>query len=221
MVNVCIIPARGGSKGIPHKNIKLLNDRPLIYYSICAAQQSKKFDCITVSSDSQKICDLAQSYGAQTRRRPACLAVDWVHSVHVVLDCIKFYGLKGTDLICMLLPTAPLRVGRDIIGAVESFNPNRYDSLVSVCEFNGVMSSFRFVEKDILIPVVSTNNFENQRQDSKTIYEVNGSIYISTVKNLIDNKSFHKGKVQPFIMERERSIDINDKYDWKIAEALI
>ena len=217
-MNSVIVPARSGSKGIPRKNIKMLNGKPLIAYSILAAHESKVFDKIIVSTEDIEIAEVAKQYGAETRDRPNELAADHVHSVHVVLDCIEHYKMEPDDLVCMLLPTSPFRTSEDIYKSVDLLH--ECDSVISVVKCDHTISSFRTLSKGQLCPIVSVENYEAQRQGSE-LYEVNGSIYVSTAANLKINKSFHKGHIVPYIMSKERSIDINDLFDWNMAELLM
>lgn len=218
----CIIPARKGSKGIPNKNIKLLKGKPLIQHTIDAALNSKKFDDIITTSDGDEILDIAKSLNSNIRKRPAELASDSIHAIYAILDCIEYFKMKDDDLVCMLLATSPLRTCEDLIGAVESFNPSKYNSLISVYKSDKGATSYRYIEQNTLVPIIGKiEHFEIQRQEAKPVYEVNGSIYISTAGNLRVNKSFHKGITQPFIMTVEHSLDINNEWDWKLAEKLI
>lgn len=223
MTNVCVIPARGNSKGIINKNIRLLGGKPLIYYSMSAAKKSECFDHIILSTEDITIQHIASVFGGiSISHRPAHLSRDNIHSIHVVIDCItNFLKFDGSDAVCMLLPTSPLRTAEDIKYAMSIFDCKKYDSLVGVCPSGSVMSSFRYINNDHLVPCVKTEYFENQRQEVDTVYKVNGAMYISTVKNIIDKKSFHIGKIQPYVMSEEKSVDINTEHDLKIAEALI
>ena len=135
-MNVAIIPARGGSKGIKYKNIKLLCGRPLLYYTLDAALYSDKFERIIVSSEDDEILGVAEDYGAglEMRKRPEEYAQDHVHSIWAVLDCIGQYDFENEDTVCMLLPTSPFRTEDDIIGALELFDCSECNSVVSVAK---------------------------------------------------------------------------------------
>lgn len=220
----CIIVARGGSKGIPRKNIRLFNGRPLIYYSISASIGSGVFDRVMVSSEDAEIQEIAKSFGADIRERPMELATDDIHAIHAVIDCMDYVGAKNQDLVCMLLPTSPLRTTKDIKSAIDLFEPNVYNSMVSVCKSDKGASSYRHlnINDDSIEPIIGkVDCFEVQRQMARKVYEVNGSIYISTAENLNKYKSFHSGKIQPFVMCNSHSVDINNEWDWKLAELIM
>lgn len=220
MKNIAIIPARGGSKGIYKKNIKNLCGRPLIAWTIEAAKKSKCFDDVVVSTDDDEIIEISSFYGANCVFRTKELAQDGVHSVNVVIDYLN--KVKGFDNVCMLLPTSPLRTHLDIIGAVNLFGVGSCDSVISVCKINKGVSSFRKLkEYGYIEPLINVDNFEKQRQDfNEILFEVNGSIYVSSCNNILLNKSFHVGKIKPFVMDSINSIDINDNNDFYIAESL-
>lgn len=220
MSNYCIVPARGSSKGIPRKNLRSFSGQPLFWHSINAARESLKFDSIIVSSEDTEILNRARDYGSDIRDRPKHLSQDHIHSIHVVLDCIDYFKLKQEDLVCMLLPTSPLRKYYNVAHAVDLFSDSTHDSLVGVCIYDATISGLRYIKDDRLDPISVLDNFEKQRQDEQ-VYKVNGAIYISSVRNLIEKRSFHQGRVLPFVMSKEDSIDINDEVDWKIAESLI
>ena len=135
----------------------------------------------------------------------------------VILECIQ--DMEEEDNIAMLLPTSPLRQPRDITSALEIFKD--CNSVISVTEYNKPVSCLRYIVDDFITPIVQTDCFEIQRQDIKKVYEVNGSIYISSVGNLKVNKSFHIGKVKPYIMDKLHSVDINTMEDFKLAEGLL
>jgi len=223
-INIAIIPARGGSKGIPRKNIKQLAGKPLVAWSIEASKESKYIDKVVVSTEDSEISDVALKYGADVYDRPKDLAGDSVHSVYVVLDYLSYCKKEGIiiDRVSMILPTSPIRTATDIDGAFDIFNKYVCDSVVSVCKYDKPISSLRKKSGFLLEPVVSVGCFETQRQDIKQqLFEVNGSIYISTPEHLDKTKSFHKGNVCPYIMGKINSIDINKIEDFEIAEAIL
>lgn len=222
-MDICIIPARGGSKGILKKNIKTLNGQPLIYWTIKAAIESNCFDDVIISTDDADIVSVSNKFDVKIHHRSAKNSTDNVHSIFAILECIDW--LEKTKYSCnsisMLLPTSPLRKSEDIVEAFSIFKTNDCDSVVSVVKYDKVLSSIRAMDDDYLFPVVETNSFEKQRQDINQLYEVNGSIFISTSKNLKKTKSFHKGNVKPYIMSKLRSIDINSLEDFIIAENIM
>lgn len=216
-----IIPARGGSKGIPRKNIKLLGGKPLIAYSIEAAKESGCFEHVIVSTEDAEIVEVSRQYGAEVKDRPAELATDHVHSVYTVLDCIQHYNMAPDDVVCMLLPTSPFRTAEDINNAVKLLDKS-CNSVVSVVKCDHTVSSFRYINTyhKLMDPIVEVENYEAQRQGSD-LYEVNGSIYVSTAISMTSNRSFHRARIKPYIMSKAHSLDINDEWDWLLANLLM
>jgi len=220
--NICIIPARIGSKGIYKKNIKNFCGKPLVVWSIEHALGSKYIDKVVVSTDSDEIEEIAIRNGAEVYRRSEKNALDEVHAVHAVLECLDFYECVGENVnyITMLLPTSPLRKSKYIDEAFELLI--NCDSVISVSGFEKPISSLRFINNNnIANPIVSVDCFEIQRQEvKKKLYEVNGSIYISTSYHLKKEISFHRGSIRAYIMPVNDSVDINTCENWELAEAL-
>lgn len=226
MTNMCVIPARGGSKSIERKNIRMLAGKPLMVWTIEAALKSIKVDRVVVSTEDDEIAHIAQEAGAEVHNRSWENAQDHVHAIHSVLECLKFYEEQGIIIenIGMLLATSPLRGSTDIDSAfslLELFDD--YDSVVSVSEFDKPISSLRKLDSNgVMSPVVSVDNFEVQRQEIKEpIYVVNGSIFVSNTEHLKRAKSFHRGRVRAYKMDKHISVDINDMSDWAMAEAIL
>lgn len=225
MTNVCIIPARGGSKGIERKNIKELAGKPLLAWSIEAALKARSADKVIVSTEDKEIARVAQEYGAEVHWRSQENAKDSVHAVHAVLECLNFYEKQGIIIegVAMILATSPLRTHLDIDASFALLRQRSCDSVVSVSKFDKPISSLRRINGDgIMEPIIKTNFFEVQRQDIiEPLFLVNGSIFVSTAKHLKSTKSFHEGKIVPYIMNKKMSIDINDSTDWDMTEAMI
>jgi len=216
-----IIPARGSSKGIPRKNLYFVAGKPLLYYTIKAALDAKVFDEVTVSSESDEILSYASEMGVISSKRPEHLSRDNVHSIYVVLDYIKSQRLLGDATVCMLLPTSPLRSSGDIRQALEKYENSNADSLVSVYRDNKHILNFRRVNHSGYLEPVIKANPNVQRQEIDPLYVVNGSIYVSRPKILLKYKSFHMGKVIPFVMDKRLSIDINTLEDIREVEMKI
>ena len=218
---VAIVPARGNSKGIPRKNLRSVGGRPLLWYTIEAAVGTGLFDEIVVSSECPEILEYAVGLGAVPCRRPAHLAEDDVHSVHVVLDIIERRELAADTVVTMLLPTSPLRTAHDIANACRAFEATWADSLVSVYRDSSHLLQFRRIGPDgLLMPLVGGDP-NAQRQDVQGHYVVNGSIYVSTAGALLLHESFHRGRVVPFVMERHRSLDVNTFEDLVDVERMM
>jgi CMP-N-acetylneuraminic acid synthetase len=224
MKTVAIIPAKGRSTGLPGKNLRDLCGTPMFAWSILAAKQSMCIDKIVVSTEDKEIADVSKRYGADVHWRPKELAEDHVHTVYVVLDYLENCKKEGIvyDNVIMLLASSPLRTTEDINGAFSVFKEGDCDSIISVCKYDKPLSSIRKVEENMLFPMAPIKNYETQRQDVVDyLVEVNGSIYISTVKHLLNYKSFHQGKIKSFEMRKTHSVDINTIDDFMIAEAIL
>jgi len=225
MVNLAVIPARGGSKGIPRKNIRMIAGKPLVVWTIEAAIQSRHIDCVVVSTDDPEIKKIAKKFDVDIRDRPAELAQDDVHAVNVVIDCLKFYSKKGIiiDKVFMLLPTSPLRTVDDIDRAHRVLELYNTESVVGVVKSNKPVSNYRFIDHTmLLVPIIPTDDFEVQRQDIEyPVYEVNGAMFVATVPHIMAFKSFHQGNPAPCVMEKINSIDINDMDDFRMAEMML
>ena len=216
---LALIPARGGSKGIPHKNIIDLCGRPLIEYSISASRSSKYIDRVIVSTDDAEIARVSKESGADIPfLRPAELAGDNSKTVDAVLHAIKWLKANGENyhILVLLQPTQPLRTSEDIDTAIEKFIQSNYQALVSVSPVDDNPLLIRSIEKGRLIPLLNTSS-TCRRQDMPTYYRVNGCIYINLIDELNEATSFNDNTV-PFVMSREHSVDIDEMRDLYIAE---
>ncbi|KGN03513.1 acylneuraminate cytidylyltransferase [Clostridium novyi A str. 4570] len=221
---LAIIPARGGSKGIPHKNIMKICKKPLIAYSIEAAKESKYIDYILVSTDDTCIKEVSLSYGAKVPfLRPDEISTDRAKSIDVVLhgiDYLKEHN-ENFDYVILLQPTSPLRTSDDIDTAIESVIEADKDSLISVCECSENPILMRTIEREKLKPVLEFNGDNLRRQELPTFYVFNGAIYINKVDMLQNKKEFVDENTMPFIMDSTKSIDIDNMIDAKIAEMIL
>ena len=220
---ISIIPARGGSKGIPRKNIKLLNGKPLISYSIDASNSCSLIDETYVSTEDAEISEISKGNNAEVIERPDELAGDDSSSIDVILHVLDYLENRGElpDLFVLLQPTSPLRTSEDIEASINLFLESDCDSLVSVCELDH-RSLLNFSLEDGFL--VQNNNealFNSRRQDIPTYYSLNGAIYITTPEFIRKNKSFYSDKTIPHVMSKEKSIDIDTSFDFKLAEFLL
>ena len=213
---LAMIPARGGSKGIKDKNITPLAGKPLITYTIEAALQSRYIDRVVVSTDSEKIAEVARNAGADVPfLRPAELANDTAKSIDAVLHCIEFVG--DYTIFVLLQPTSPLRTAEDIDAAIETFIAHGEKGLCSVNEIGDHPILTRTMDGDgMLQPLLNTNSTA-RRQDMPAFYHVNGAIYINRIDEINRDTSFNDNPVG-YVMPRERSVDIDTVEDLKIAE---
>lgn len=222
---IAIIPARGGSKGVPKKNVKELNGKPLIAYTIQAAKESGIFEKIIISTDDQEIADVAIRYGAGVPfLRPDILSGDAVASDDVIRHALAFFKDRGNDYseVCKLQPTSPLRTWRHIQEAYDLFKSRDADFVVSVCE-----CEHSPLWTDTITEDLSMDNFMKGidkaacRQDLPTYYRLNGAIYMAKTQSFLTNKSFIGKGCLAYIMNQDDSVDIDNPIDFKLAELLI
>lgn len=223
---LAIIPARGGSKGVLRKNIKLLNGKPLIFYSINVAKQSKFINKFIVSSDDDEIINISKSYNVEVPfKRPDVLAKDGSGSLEVVQHALAFYKSKNQffDAVLLLQPTSPFRKSKFIDKAIEKFIKSDADALVSVLpvphQFN---PHWVFEIKDnspYLNIVTGEQNIIKRRQDLPDTYYRDGSIYI-TKTEVINNGSLYGKKLTYLINDSSYHLNIDTDDDWKNAEIL-
>lgn len=220
---IAIIPARGGSKGVLHKNIRLLAGRPLIHYTIHAAQNSRYINRVIVSTDDDKIMDVVIGEGAEVIKRPAEISGDNAPTVDAILHAINQCGIKGLkpEIVVLLQPTSPFRTSSDIDAAVDIFLKNECDSVISVVEADHPPYWNMVVEGPYLQPLLDPESLRVRRQDLPKTYSPNGAIYIASVETLERTHSFYTPKIKPYIMPAERSLDIDSEFDLLFAEAII
>lgn len=223
MNTLVIIPARGGSKGLPKKNIKKLDGKPLIHYSIEVAQQVFNDKNICVSTDSEEISKIA----AQTNLnipflRPARLATDTSTSEEVILHSLEFYALKGVyfDTVLLLQPTSPFRKKEHLQEIISLYKPE-YDMIISVKETDSNPYYVLAEEGDNGYLQKSKKGEFTRRQDCPTVYEYNGSMYLINV-NALKNKGIKDfNKIKKYVMDSKYSVDIDTQFDFDYAEFLI
>ena len=219
-----VIPARGGSKGIPHKNIKDLGGRPLIYYSIDIARQLVADEFICVSTDDKEIIRVVEDYGLSVPfRRPGELSTDNAGTNEVLLHALSFYEEKGwnVDVIVLLQPTSPFRKRIHLEEAIRLFNPS-LDMVVSVKEAtsNPYYNSFEENAEGLLL-ISKGNGQIERRQDVPKVWEFNGSIYVINPQSLKEKGMGRFTKIRKYVMNDYYSIDLDTLFDWKIAELIL
>ena len=223
-MNICsIITARGGSKGVPKKNIKLINGKPVIAYSIEESIKSKLIKETYVTTEDKEIVDISEEYGAKIIDRPEELAQDNSTSVDVVLHSLDYLenNNKLPDFFVLLQPTSPLRTKEDIENAINLFIENECDALISVSQLDH-SSMMSFEIKDNFLTSNCDEKFLNKRrQDLPKFYCPNGAIYITTPDSLRKNKTFIPKKTIPYVMPQERSVDLDTEFDFKLAEFIL
>ena len=217
---LAIVPARGGSKGIKDKNIKEIEGRPLIEYTIEAAKRCEYIDEIVVSTDSEKIANAAKKAGAKVPfLRPDELASDTARTIDVVLFTIEQLKLIGQeyDIVVLLQPTSPLRDEDDICGAIEKYVSCNMKSLVSVSEVSESPILMRQIVDETHMEKLLNINSTIRRQDMAKYYMVNGSIYINKIEELNSDTSLNDNVI-PYVMDRSHAVDIDDYVDIEVMK---
>jgi len=223
--NIAIIPARSGSKGLKDKNIKLLNGKPLIAYTIEAAKQSNLFDEIFVSTDSQEYATIARKFGANVPfLRGKELASDTSSSWDVVKNALLDYKKIGKefDTVALLQPTSPLRKFEDIIVGYDNMKAEDVNAVVGVCAVDhSPLWCNTLPEDKSLKDFLKVELIKMPRQSLPTYYRINGALYIVKTEYLMATESIYEEKCYAVVMQKENSIDIDDAMDFKIAEMLM
>lgn len=220
---LALIPARGGSKGIPGKNIKLFSGRPLIAYTIAAARESRYVDSVVVTTDSREIADIALEYGAEVPfLRPAELAQDSSRTIDAIVharDAMERLG-RSHDVVVTLQPTSPLRRAEEIDAALEAFFERGGLGLASVSEVteNPVLTR-RLDRSGVLHPILSMPSTV-RRQDMPRFWHVDGAVYINRSDDLTTETSLNDNPIG-YVMPRLRSSDIDDIEDFLRAEEIM
>lgn len=217
-----IIPARGGSKGVPRKNIRLLAGKPLIAWTIEAAQKSLHISRLILSSDDEEILNTAIEYGCEVPFiRPSEYATDESSAVEVVIHAINSLP-ESYDYVVYLQPTSPLKSSYDIDACIDKCILEGVRTCISVTEPDkSPFWAFRMDERDRLVPLLPWENKNARRQDVPASFIINGAIYVSGVETFLRNNSFIHEESIGYLMPRERSVDVDTELDFVIAEYLI
>ena len=226
---LAVILARGGSKGIPRKNLKLLNNHPLVSYSIYAALKAKSITHLVVSTDDQEIADIARQYGAEVPfMRPARLAEDHVFSRdalhHAVLESEKYYHTTF-DYIIELVATNPFKDATDIEAALSKLVETKADSVISMARVwdKHPVRIKRITDDDQIEDFCKEfpEGEGSRRQDNEPAYVRNGAIYAMKRSTIIDHYSRLGNDSRPYIMPMEKSITIDELFDLYLVESMI
>lgn len=218
-----IIPARGGSKGLVGKNIKMLNGKPLIAYTIQEALKSQYIDRVIVSTDDFKIAEISKEYGAEVPfMRPESLAGDKVGSVEVLIhaiDYLKHVESKEYPYTCLLQCTTPFKTAEDIDKTIEKcIESELFDASVSLCEAEVNPLWTVKLEQEQIVDFIEGGNDIPTRQELPKAYRLNGGIYVVDTNVLVTTKNLLPKNTTGYIMESIRSVDIDTEYDFKLCE---
>lgn len=223
MKKIAVITARAGSKGLKDKNILLLNGKPLMAYSIEAAVKSGCFDRIIVSTDSQEYGDIATSYGAEFILRSKENSLDNSTTYDALQELFSKINIKEYNYFILLQPTSPLRNEKHIIEAVKLFedNYNSYNALSSVAEANKPSVLINTIDENQTMKNFALDNYKNYRRQSYKDYYPNGAIYISKFDHYLNIGHFYGEKSLAYFMNKEDSIDIDNKVDFELASIIL
>jgi len=220
---IAIIPARGGSKGLPGKNIKLLNGKPMIAYAVEAALASSYISDVIVSTDDKEIYQIALQFGAKdTFLRPTELAGDNSLAIDNYIYTLerlhREYGYRIDDFV-VLQPTSPLRRVEDIDAAIMLFKTKNADSVISYCEELHPISWHKYLKDDGRLENIFPDEIKN-RQDIRPSYYPNGAIFVFTYA-LIKSGKYYSANTFPYLMSRKCSVDIDTIDDFEYAQFLM
>ena len=220
MKTLALIPARGGSKGIPRKNIRQLAGKPLIAWSIQAALACPCIDSVVVTTEDEEIAQVSRFWGAQVPfMRPPELAQDTSPGIEPILHALD--QLPDFDAILILQPTSPLRTSADINAFMAFAQARMANCAVSLCEpANSPYWMFR-MENDQRLSKLIDNDDITRRQNLPPVYALNGALYYANCAWLRENRTFIHRETIGFTMPAERSVDIDTPLDWKLAELLL
>ena len=224
-----VIVARGGSKGLPHKNILPLAGKPLIAHTIDAALGAHLLHRVLVSTDDEQIAQIARQYGAEVPfMRPSELAQDDTLTYPVLVHAVQLLDEQQgyrPDYVMLLQPTSPLRTTHDIDNAIRLAEANDADGVVSLCEVKhhpyltkGVSDDGRVV--DFLTLDKPLEVAYSRRQDLPKAYAINGAVYLVRPQVLVDRQTFYTDRTYAYIMPVERSLDIDTSWDLRLAELI-
>lgn len=223
---LALVPARGGSKGLPGKNVRNLCGRPLIQWSIDTALACREIDAVVVSTDDEQIAAIAASIGAEVPfLRPPALADDTASSIDVIIHALDFLQSKGRtfDIVLLLEPTSPLREVADIQLALKRMVDEMATAIVSVCQAESIHPSFMFrlAAQDRLVPFLSISPTGLRRQEIEPLFYVEGTLYASKVETLRQRRSFYHEDTLAYEVDKWKALEIDDIIDFKMVEALV
>lgn len=219
MIDVAIIPARGGSKRLPNKNLRIIGGKPMIAWTIEAALSSKCFERVIVTTDNDLIAETAMIFGADVPfMRPKEFATDTATSIDVILHAIEY--LERPSTFALLQPTSPLRTSVHIKEAVFKFFSYTADALISVSQGNPASWLYEINSNHELSKLLR-GNIETHSQKAKKVYAPNGAIYLCTTETFLTSRTFIPPKSIAYEMSHIDSIDIDDIDDFRLVECIL
>jgi CMP-N,N'-diacetyllegionaminic acid synthase len=216
---VAIIPARGGSKGVPGKNKRLVGGKPLIGYTLEAAKASARLDRIAVTTDDPEIADLARAAGVEVVERPSNIAADDSPVIDAVLHALEALALVDPAALVLLQPTSPLRTAQDIDAAIGLFERTG-TPVCSVCQVGDAHPARMYRAEDGVLRPVMPELATQRRQDLPVLFHRNGALYIVGPEQLRERQIICDPMV-PYEMDAERSVNIDTELDLIVLEALL
>lgn len=218
---LAVIPARGGSKGVPRKNIRMLAGKPLIAWTIEESQKSIYIDRLILSSEDEEIIEVARTWGCEAPFvRPAELAGDETPGIEPVLHAIK--NIPGYDYVVLLQPTSPLRAVVDIDGCIKACVRVGAKACVSVTEpEKSPYWMYVLDEENRMRPLIKSNALIARRQDLPSVYALNGAVYVAECRWLLESKSFLSEETVAYPMRKENSIDIDRELDLAFCDFIL
>lgn len=218
---LAVIPARGGSKGVPRKNIRELAGKPLIAWTIEEAKKSKYITKLILSSEDDEIIGVAKAYGCDVPfKRPIELAQDDTAGIDPILHAIE--QCPGYDYVIMLQPTSPLRTAEDVDGCIEHLLNSQAELCVSVTEpSKSPYWMYTLSEDSVMRPLIEQDKLIVRRQDLPKVYALNGAVYVGKIDTVVKERSFITDGTIGFIMPAKRSFDIDTEMDFNICENIL
>lgn len=218
---LAIVPARGGSKRLPRKNVLELAGKPLIAWTIEAGRKSIYVDKVIVSSDDDEILEISRRYGVESIKRPPDLASDTATTFDALKHTIE--NTEKFDYVVLLQPTSPPRNEKNIDEAIELLFKREADAVISVCEMeHSPLWSNTLPEDGEMSGFLREEVLNKRSQDLPPYYRLNGAVYICKTDTLLNEKTFFvKEKIFAYVMKKENSVDIDDLYDFHLASAML
>lgn len=212
---LAVIPARGGSKGVPGKNLKPLAGEPLVVHAIRAAQAAARLDRVVVSTDSDEIAAVAEAAGAEVVRRPAELAADASPTEEALIHALETLG-ESPDYVVTLEPTSPLRTPELIDACVELAIREDADSVITVVETRELLGRLDGARFSYLEP-----GQRRRRQERLPLHRESSTVYVTRTSVLLDQRSVLGERLFALVAPEEQAVDINTPFDFLVAEALV